>query len=279
MGSRIVLTARPPPTPILSALEQTDQRTDSIELQRPVFADITQPSLLTPMPGTNLPLEDPFDDAAEIPESEFKIFEDPDRASNRCCVSPEPVSDVEVLIGVAQSSIATFAVSECLDQHPVSRSFSRAYDADDDSQMSEDTDTNDMIGRAHPKTMRVLRLSSVDGLDNTENAPPDLQTTIPRIEVSAPSGTEVGSPVSLGRAPDSAKDNDCQEHPQPPLKVRVGGEHASVLIAKKLPPFQLQANVMSRCPSRDATAFPHGRIRTPSPAGVPLPETPMPGML
>ena len=122
-------------------------------------------------------------------------------------------------------------------------------------------------------------MSSVDGMDNTDSAPPDLPTTIPRIEVSAPTGSEVGSPVSLGRAPESDKENNFQEHPQPPLKAKVSGEHASVLIAKKLPPFQLQANVMSTCPSRDATAFWYGRIRTPSPAGLPLPETPMPGML
>jgi hypothetical protein len=279
LGSRIALTARPPTTPVLSALEQADQRPDSIELHRPVFADMIQPPLLTPMPGTNLPLEDPFDDAAEIPESKFQIFEDPDSASDRCSISPEPVSDVEVLIGVAPSSIATLAVSECLDQRPVSRSFSRAYDADDDSHISEDTDANDNIGRVYPKPIRVLRLSSGNGMDNTDSAPPDLQTMIPRIEVSAPNGSEVGSPVSPGRVPDSEKENNYQEHPQSPLKVEVGEKYASVLIAKKLPPFQLQVNAMSTFPSRDAAALRSGRIRTPSPAGVPLPETPMPGML
>lgn len=352
LGSQIALTARPPPTPILSALEQADQRPHSIEMQRPVLADITQLPLLTPMPGTNLPLEDPFDDAAAVPESDIKIFEDPDCASDYCSASPEPVPKVQVLIGVAPSSFATLAVSECLEHLPTSRASSKAYDADNDSYISEDSNAIDATARIHPKppNMRAMSRSSSESV-NINNVSPELQAVIPKIQISGPGEDhdpkghlgvlqmtpEVSSAVSFGLAlSDSDKENQCHGYQSSEAQQYVQSEHvncgqgcrvpsltepvkhdvsppdspprqppvAQLTTAKKLPPFQLQANVTSTSPPRDAPAFrftnssdesmsivdeteyswharsdsldvKKGRTRTPSPAGVPLPQTPM----
>lgn len=357
LGSKIALTARPPPTPILSALEQVDQTHDSIDLPCQDLAGITQPPLLTPMPGTTLPLEDPFDDAAAVSECDFNIFEDPDCASEHESTLPQRNPDVEVLIGIAPSSIATMAVSEFLEQRPISHTSSNAHEADEDSQISQDSDVNSMATRIYPKpsNMRMLRLSSIDD-KMIDNVSTDVTAELPSIEISTPNAnrlpkgrlsvhqaiSEVGSELSLGSAlEDSDKENQCQEYGPPRAKTQndMGSEHtrcgqdcrvpsltepvkhdiappnsssrqppaAQLITAKKLPPFHLQANVMSTSPPRDAAAFrftnssdesmsivdeteyslqarkdswnaKDGRISTPSSAGLPLRETPFPGL-
>ena len=357
LGSKIVLTARPPPTPILSALEQVEKRPDSVDLQCQDLAGVMQPPLLTPMPGTNLPLEDPFDDAAAVSDCDFNIFEDPDCAPKHEGTLSERNPDVEVLIGIAPSSIATMAVSEFLEQSPISRASSEAYEVDEDSHIFQDTDGNDVATRVHPRSSDIgmLQLPMVDDRV-TNDVAKDPAEELPGIEVSISNEdkllkghlgihqavSEVGSELSLGSAlGDSDKENQCQEYGPPGGRAQneMGSEHtrcgqdcrlpsltepvkhdiapsnspsrqppaAQLITAKKLPPFHLQANVMSTSPPREAAAFRFTnssdesmsivdeteyslqarkapwnardeRINTPSSAGMPLSETPFPGL-
>lgn len=235
LGSKVALTARPPPTPVLIALEQADQRPQNIELQCPDLVETTQPPLLTPMPGTNLPLEDPFDDAAAVGESHTNIFEDPDCASGKDGCSSEPEPHIEVLIGVAPSSIATVAVSDCLEQRPLSRASSNTYNADSDSLSSEEIDTEvSATTRVYPKSQNTKAMGKPNledlGVNDTSR---ELQSTIPKIEISVPveddapkkhlgelqSSSKVGSAVSLGSAHD---DSDKENHCHGDQAIRIG---------------------------------------------------------
>ena len=358
LGSAVALTARPPPTPVLAALDQTNQKSQVIELHRPVLAETEQPPLPTPMPGTNLPLEDPFDDQAAIPATEFNIFEDPVSSSEDSDASPESVPNLEILLNVDPSSVAKLPSPQFLEPNPMSRASSKTYDADYDDSTLEDTDidTNALVP-VHPKPLNMRRLgdrrSEGEMIDQIVQ---ELEEEIPEIRVSspiddnAPKGqlgilqptTEVTSAVSLGSVlDDSDKENHFPEQGQSEFEAQVesGTEYlvchhgcrlpsltepvkldasspdspprqppvAHLTTARKLPPFQLQANITSTSPPRETHAFRYTdssdeqpmdivdeistteyswqshntldvkdeRNRTPSPACVPLPETPM----
>jgi hypothetical protein len=235
LGSALALTARPPPPmSILAAMDNLDKKPQRIELPPPVLAEVEQPPLPTPMPGTNLPLEDPFDDNAAIPEKDTKIFDDSASVSVRACAALELATDIEVLVDLAPGFVATETRPERLEHCIPSHASSLAYDADDDSTTSEDTD-NDMYNLTsfHPRPPYMRRHDNRSKKsDSHELIVEEPKTIFPEIKVSSssqdipPKGhpgilratTEVESPVSLGSPlEDSDKENQCPEEvPLPP---------------------------------------------------------------
>ena len=354
LGSAVALTARPPPTPILVALEKADQRPHRIDLQLPVLAEIQQP-LLTPMPGTNLPLEDPFDSSALSPKFSCEPYEDPVNTSENGS-SLEPVPYIQVLFGVHPSSVATQATVDCLDRCLDSQTSSKTHDTDDDSTTSEETDADcKFVTRVHPRPPNMARYENRTGeaeVSDRITFQPSL--AVPEIkvsdtgDVSGPRGCssilqsmlEVESTVSLGSANDESEEknqwnkleqactgnqvnedlekSECDEGSglrslTEPIKhdistVESASKQAPLVhltTARRLPPFTLRPNVTSAPQPRDTASFRYtdssdeypmmeivdeteyiictakkfdckfSRVKTPSPACIPLPETPM----
>ncbi|KKY17450.1 hypothetical protein UCRPC4_g05592 [Phaeomoniella chlamydospora] len=88
-------TARPPMTPILAPTEG-DGSLSSVEHflsdspAKSLFSNTTNSALPTPMPGTNLPLEDPFEDAGQNTEARQDM--------TRCSLTPEIVAESGLLL-------------------------------------------------------------------------------------------------------------------------------------------------------------------------------------
>jgi hypothetical protein len=232
LGSALVLTARPPlPISVLAAMDNLDKKPQRIELPPPGLAEVEQveqPPLSTPMPGTNLPLEDPFDDNAAIPENNIKVFEDSASVSVRGGVALEPATDIEILLDLTPRCVDTETRPERLEHYIPSRASSLAYEADEDSTTSENTD-NDMYNLTpfHPRPpyMRRHDNRSTES-DSHELIVEEPKTIFPEIKVPSPAEdippkghlgilqatTEVESPVSLGSPlEDSDKENQCPE--------------------------------------------------------------------
>lgn len=356
LGSAIALTARPPPTPVLAALAQFDEKSRSVDLQRPVSAECEQPPLSTPMPGTNLPLEDPFDDSAAIPDKEFKMFENSILTCENGNAALVPATDIPFFTDITPIVLDTMSTIECLEHSVPSRAASNTYDADNDTTTSDDTDDGMYnLTRVHPKQPHIRRhgnMSTENDLSHQTGQKP--KAAFPEVSVLSPAecnackghlgtlqtATEVESSIKLGfQLEDSDKENQRLEEGQLPSDSNPGalGAHiqspqacrassltsvalqAAPLVTngKRLRSYGLQANVILSALQRDRAAFRwidssdeqsilepvddteescqarkktldvkgktnadlDGRSMTPSPAMVPLPETPMPAGL
>ena len=229
LGSAVALTARPPPTPILAALQRSDEKPR------------VQNSDRGGGQSTNPPLEDPFDDRFEHPP-EINIFEDPD----------SPPADLLIF--------APYRL------------------------------------RSTPESNSSNRHLGSQASDKENQVPNEGRLAYSRVPDECHDGCRV---PSLTEPVKHSPPNSPSRRPP-----------SQLTIAKKLPPFQLQANVTSASVPRDTTAFRYAessedqamdvvdeisttefswqthnatlevndeRRRTPSPASVPLPETPMPG--